>query len=252
MNGRTIRQGAEAGGILFKLLVLVTLIVVAGAIYLLRRPILRAIGGLLIVSEAPVPSDAIVVIGDDNFVGERAAQAAELFRERWAPRVVASGRYLRPYATIAELIARDLTEHGVPREAVVPFPHHGENTHDEAVALRGLLRERGWSRVIVVTSQSHTRRTRYIFRGVLGNSVTLRVVASGDAAFDPRAWWESRSGWKRFLYETAGMVVAIWEHWSDEDSKAPAARPAPGPSRSGWQPTSLPDPAACLAPGVVL
>ncbi|MBI3404294.1 MAG: YdcF family protein [Acidobacteria bacterium] len=220
---------SQRGGIILKLISCISILLVLGAIYLLRRPILRLIGGILVVSENPLPSDAIIVLGDDSFNGERATKAADLFRERWAAHVIASGRYIRPYATIADLEARDLAEHGVPQEAIVHFPNYAENTREEALAIRNLLRQRGWTRVIVVTSASHSRRARYIFQHVL-TGVEMRMVAAPEAAYDPNSWWESRSGWKRFLYESLGMIMALWELRSTDSTTAPPS----APSRSTW------------------
>ena len=62
----------------------------------------------------PRAADAIVMLGDDNYDADRATRAAELFKAGWAPRVIASGRYLRPYASIAELEEHDLIDRGVP------------------------------------------------------------------------------------------------------------------------------------------
>ena len=228
MNPQAARRTAQRGGILFKLLILLAGLAVLGLLYLLRGPLLRAAGNFWVVNETPLPADAIIVLGDDNFLGERAARAAELYHQRWAPRVVASGRYLRPYASAADLIQRDLITRGVPADAVVHFAHRASNTREEAIEVHRLLGERGWRRIVVVTSNSHTRRARYIFRGILGGGIEMRMVASSDADFDPNSWWQSRSGWKTVLYETVGFLVAIWELWGQD------APPAP-PRKSGSQ-----------------
>ena len=204
-------RGAERGGIISRLLSLLFLIALLGGIYIVRQPLLRAAGGFWVVSEAPAPADAILILGDDDFEADRAARAAELYRGRWAPLVVGSGRYLRPYASIAQLMQRDLTERGVPASAVVVFAHSARNTREEAQALRKLALERHWRHVLVVTSNYHTRRTRYIFRRVWPPDYEFRVIAASDVSYDPATWWESRNGVKLFLYESVGLCVAAWE-----------------------------------------
>jgi vancomycin permeability regulator SanA len=204
-------EAGQHGGILLKLLALLLLLALAGAVYLLRRPLLRAAGEWFIVDELPQPYDAIVVLGDDNYPADRATRAAELYKERWAPRVIASGHYLRPYASVADLERRDLMERGVPAEAIVPFANFAANTREEAYAVRGLLRQKGWRRVLVVTSNYHTRRARYIYRRVLDPGMEGRVMAARDSGFDPGAWWESRFGLKVFFRECAAMLVTFVE-----------------------------------------
>ena len=172
---------------------------------------LRAAGGFWVVSEEPAPADAILILGDDDYAADRASRAAELYRGRWAPLVVGSGRFLRPYASIAQLMQRDLTERGVPAKAVVVFAHSAGNTQEEAKALQKLAVERHWRHVLVVTSNYHTRRARYIFRRVWPPDYEFRVIAANDRSYDPATWWESRNGLKYFLYESVGLCVAAWE-----------------------------------------
>ncbi len=201
----------ERGGIFFRLLFLLFFLCLVFAAYLLRHPLLRMAGSFWVVNETPVPADAIVILGDDNYAADRATRAAELFKAGWAPRIIASGRYLRPYASIAEIEQHDLLDRGVPKDAIVPFAHRAENTREEAEALSQLLTTRGWKRVLLVTSNYHTRRADYICERAFSPGTTLRVVAAPDYEYDPRVWWQSRRGVKIFSHELVGMFVAMWE-----------------------------------------
>src|SRR6202011_2671001 len=100
---------------------LLILLVLLGLIYVARHPLLRAAGRFWIVEDPAQASSAIVMLSDDNYFGDRATRAAELSHAEGAPRVAASGRCLPPYTSIGELMQRDLTERGVPTEAVVVF-----------------------------------------------------------------------------------------------------------------------------------
>jgi len=205
----------EQGGILFRLLALVALLFFLAVLYAVRRPILRAAGWFWVVDDPPQQADAIIILSDDNFLGERASQAAALYRAGWAPRIVASGRQLRSYAGIAELMQHDLVQDGVPASAVIRFPHRASDTREEAKALSNLLAQRGWKRILLVTSNYHTRRARYICSHIFPPGTELRVIAAHDSEYDPNWWWESRKCVKTFFYETLGMIVAIWEMHRD-------------------------------------
>jgi hypothetical protein len=172
---------------------------------------MRLAGQLWVVDEPAEHADVIVVLSGDNYMGDRAAHAAELYRTALAPQVVASGRLLRPYAGVAEMTERDLESRGVPAASIVKFPHKAANTREEAEALAGLVAGRGWKRVLVVTSNYHTRRTRFIFSRVFKPEVTVRVSAARDSEFDPTHWWETRLGEKLFFNEVLGYAVAWWE-----------------------------------------
>ena len=198
---------AERGGIISRLLSLIFLAALFFMLYLARQPLLRLAGGWWVVSDPLQHADAIVVLGDDNFAGDRAAHAAELFQAGWAPQVVASGRMLRPYAGVADLIARDLQAKGVPAAAVVTFAHHADSTRSEAEALRDLVAQRHWHRILLVTSNYHTRRARYIFRKVFPSDVSISVSSAPDSGYDPDSWWRNRSGLKIFLYRKCGLLL---------------------------------------------
>jgi uncharacterized SAM-binding protein YcdF (DUF218 family) len=204
-------KAAERGGIVLNLIVLVSFVVLCAFLYLVRRPILRFMAESWIVEDADSKADALIVLSDDNFYADRATRAAELFREGKAPIVVASGRRLRPMAGIAELMEHDLVERGVPKDRIVRTAHDADNTREEAEALSKLAAQRKWHSVIVVTSNYHTRRARYIFHRVFPQGIEVYMASARDGDFDPQHWWEKRKSIKELTREFAGMVVAIWE-----------------------------------------
>ncbi|HEX2777534.1 MAG TPA: YdcF family protein [Candidatus Acidoferrales bacterium] len=205
------RRDSQRGGIFSKLLFLIFVVVLVAILYVARHPILRFAGDFWIVDETPQVSDVIVILSDDNYGADRAARAAQLFKSGMAPRVLASGRLLRPYAGIAELMERDLKALGVPANAIVPVTHRATNTREEAIADAQAIAAHGWKKVLLVTSNYHTRRANYIFERALPAGTELRVVSAPDSEYDPNTWWQTRNGLKRFLYESAGYVVAMWE-----------------------------------------
>jgi uncharacterized SAM-binding protein YcdF (DUF218 family) len=219
---RRSRWSRQRGGILGSLAGLLLIIVLCGAIYLARRPLMRFAGESWVVEDPLEHADAILVLSDDNFFADRATRASELFRQKLAPFIVASGRRLRPSAGIAELMEHDLVERGVPREAVIRFPQDADNTREEAIALAALVTEHHWHSVIVVTSNYHTRRARYIFKHIFPESIDARVASARDGDFDADHWWENRKSFKVFTRELAAMVVAMWELRGDSRYKAQA------------------------------
>jgi uncharacterized SAM-binding protein YcdF (DUF218 family) len=201
----------QRGGIIFKFLALCCFIAFLFVLFLIRHPLLRVMGGALIRSDSPRASDAIVILSDDNYQANRAAKAAELLKAGWAPRVVASGRYLRPYASISQLEQRDLRERGVPASSIVLFPHQARNTREECSALSPFLASRGWKRILIVTSNYHTRRADYICSRLLPAGTALHVIAAEDYDYNPDDWWDSRSGTEIFFHELYGSVLALWD-----------------------------------------
>ena len=229
-------SGDERGGIITRLIFLVFLAALLIVIYLVRHPLLRFTASEWIVEDVPAHCDAMIVLSDDNYEADRANRAAQLYRSQAAPIVVASGRLLRPYAGIGELMQHDLVERGVPQSAILVFKHTAENTREEAEALHSLIRDRGWKHLLIVTSNFHTRRARYIFSRVVPET-QVYVAAAADSDFDPNNWWEHRFGLKMFSAELGGMIVAMWE-LRHAPSAAPVSslmEPASGavPSKNG-------------------
>jgi uncharacterized SAM-binding protein YcdF (DUF218 family) len=201
----------EHGGIFFRLLFLLFLFGFLAVLYVARHPLLRLAGEFWVVDEPAAPSDALIVLGDDNYAADRAFHAAELYREKVAPVVVASGRMLRQNVSIADVMEHDLESYGVPATSIVKLAHRAGNTREEAAEAARLIQTRGWKRVLVVTSNYHARRTRFIYGRVLPSSISFHVSGARDSEFDPSRWWETRQGQKLFMNELAGYLVARWE-----------------------------------------
>ncbi len=203
----------EPGGIFVNLVILLFFVIFCAVLYLARRPILRLTAEWWIIEDPLDKADALIVLGDDNFYADRATRGAQLFREGKAPVIVASGRRLRPNAGmgIAELMEHDLVERGVPRDKIVRFAQDADSTLEEARSLAKLAKERKWHSVIVVTSNFHTRRARYIFQRVFPQGMEVRIASARDGDFDPEEWWEKRKSIKELTREFAGMVVTLWE-----------------------------------------
>jgi len=202
---------SERGRIFLNLLILLFFLLFCFVLYLVRRPILRFTAESWIVEDPLDKADALIVLGDDNFYADRATRAVQLFREGKAQVIVASGRRLRPNAGVAELIEHDLVERGVPKDRVLRFTYDGDSTLEEAEALVKLVTQKKWRRVIVVTSNYHTRRARYIFRRVFPQGMQVSVASARDGDFDPGHWWEKRKSIKELTKEFAGMLVTLWE-----------------------------------------
>ena len=201
---------SDRGRAISKLIALLFLFLLCLALYLVRRPVLRMVGEAWIVEDPLQKSDAIIVLGDD-FYADRSTLAAQLYRQGLAPVVVASGEQARPGASIAELMAHDLFERGVPKDKILRFPESADSTAGEARALEEFASEKKWRSVILVTSNYDTRRARYIFRRVFPGSVSVDIAGAQDAEFDPAHWYEKRNSIKRFILEMGGMAVALWE-----------------------------------------
>jgi uncharacterized SAM-binding protein YcdF (DUF218 family) len=93
------------------------------------------------------------------------------------------------------------------------------NTHDEAVAVTGLARQRGWRRLAVVTSPLHTRRACATFERQ-GLAIVCRASDSRDYSLNlRRAPADRLEAFRDWLYETVGIRVYRARGWVDAGKK---------------------------------
>jgi uncharacterized SAM-binding protein YcdF (DUF218 family) len=90
------------------------------------------------------------------------------------------------------------------------FEHPARSTQEEAEDVSVELRRLGAHKVLLVTSNFHTRRAARIFRAVAPD-LEFTVVGSDDPFFSPDGWWKNREGQKTALYEWM-KTVAAWVH----------------------------------------
>jgi uncharacterized SAM-binding protein YcdF (DUF218 family) len=98
--------------------------------------------------------------------GERLEAGIQLWQKRRAPWLVFTGARM-PWSKAAEVegaaSARAAIARGIPAEKVLLTREVG-NTAAEARAVADLMRERGWRKIILVTSAWHMRRAARQFR----------------------------------------------------------------------------------------
>jgi uncharacterized SAM-binding protein YcdF (DUF218 family) len=106
------------------------------------------------VESGRVRADVIVVLGGGSH--DRPEQAAELFKERIAPRILVSGLGDGP------IYRRSLIQAGVPSQSIL-MEDQSRTTRENAILAVNLLRRQGAQHVIIVTSWYHSRRALACF-----------------------------------------------------------------------------------------
>ena len=202
----------RARGCLVTLAATLAAVAVLGfVVYQLRAPLLTRVGGLLYHEDTLGPADAIAVLGGGRL--DRVVEAADLYAAGYAPIVLLTRTPEIPI--IAELQARGLdvsTELelrlgylealGVPREATTVLQRVVESTQAEAQLIAEWAESRQISRMIVVTTGSHTSRARLVFDRVLRGRPTETLIRPSSAfGFEPATWWHARSDLRNGLVE---------------------------------------------------
>ena len=187
-----------------------TALILAAAVLVLllfHTPVLAALGNFLVKAGPPQKADIIVVLAGDGF-GHRILTAGELVQQGYAPKAMISGPDGNYGKFECDLAIPFAAKAGEPESDFVHFEHHGRSTVEEAQAVVKKLREMGVKRVILVTSNYHTRRVGNIFRREAPD-LDFIVVAAPDEFFKPDNWWHYREASKTFVYEWM-KTVAEW------------------------------------------
>jgi uncharacterized SAM-binding protein YcdF (DUF218 family) len=169
--------------------------------------ILGALGGYLVQEEAPQKADAAVVLAGDSW-GNRILTAAQLERDGYVPKVLVSGPDGEYGLYESDLAIPFAVKHGYPESYFVAVTHGARSTRAEAVALLPEIRREGIRRLLVVTSNFHTRRAGRIFREAAPD-LTIVVVGAPDRYFTPQGWWRNREAQKTFVTEWE-KTIAGW------------------------------------------
>ncbi len=168
---------------------------------------LTALGRFLIVGEPPKNADVIVVLAGD-WRGRRILHAAELIKQGYASRALVSGPRHHYGLYEHELAIAFAVKHGYPADWFIGVPMNtADSTEDEAAQMVPELRRRGARRVLVVTSDYHTRRAGRIYRRKAPD-LDIRLVAAADAVFHAESWWKTREARKSFFLEMVKVVTS--------------------------------------------
>ena len=167
-------------------------------------------GELLIKSDPLEAADIVVVLAGDLY-GERILLGAELVEKGYASRVLVSGPKNFFGIPESELAIPFAVARGASEGIFDGFPIEAHSTLEEADRVDRELRRRGIRKALVVTSNFHTRRARYIFQKHGSKDVDYIFVAADYPEFRPEDWWRSRQGRKVFVLESLKTLHSWFE-----------------------------------------
>ena len=186
------------------------------------RPFLRLSASILIYSDPPAASDAIVVLAG----GEpgRAWEAADLYREKYAPVVAVTfdlpssdeielRRHGIELGTGSENYVRVLRGLGVPDGQIRRVEPAVEDTFDELIRVREFASRQEWKSLILVTSNYHSRRTKLTAGYLFPKTFQYRVVASRHGGLDRQNWWTKTSHIRIFVIEFEKLIAYSFYIW---------------------------------------
>jgi uncharacterized SAM-binding protein YcdF (DUF218 family) len=196
----------------FRTLLIVGLITLALVVYGALN-----VGRFLTKEDSIHKADVIAVLAGTQL--DRPLEAIDLYKAGYAPSIVlthetperALGVVARRGVTLLVKAdeARDaMIKLGVPESAIILPARIHDNTAQEAQTLHELARQRGWHRIIVVTSPYHLRRAGFAIRRELkGTGVAVEMRGTRYEPANPARWWTSREDVRWVIDEVSKLVA---------------------------------------------
>jgi uncharacterized SAM-binding protein YcdF (DUF218 family) len=162
-------------------------------LYLVHGLWLPVFGDFLVVKDKLEKSDVIIVLGTDP-KGDREAWAATLYEKGLAKRIIMCGYEVGWQVSTAEIMKRHAVHLGVPEQAIIlDYGWDNNGTWDNAINSLKIVKENSFKSAIVVTSNYHTRRSKYAFKRVFkASNVRILISPCPRGSFAPGEWWKSR------------------------------------------------------------
>jgi hypothetical protein len=155
--------------------------------------------GRILVADSPRRSDLILVLAGET--DHRPALALELLKQGYGRRVLmdvpADARiYEFSEVELAERYIHDISA----ADTISVCPIHGLSTREESHDVEKCLTPQDGNRILIVTSDFHTRRALSIFRHEIRGK-SFSVAAAHDSAQFGSLWWTHRQWAKTCLEE---------------------------------------------------
>lgn len=209
-------EGRKPGraGLLKWLFFLLAIIYILFSYY--HAPILTRLGRYLIVEHLPQKSDIIICLAGGNV--DRGLAVADAYKQGLALRIFMAreeppdGYELLKerginYPESVDLMIMLLEGLGIPRSAFLSSDRTVKSTYEEAKLVREIVKNGGYTSLIVITSPIHSRRAWFTFRKVFEEKdVRILMLPSSYSDFKPEGWWKKRRYLKEVIIEYEKLI----------------------------------------------
>jgi uncharacterized SAM-binding protein YcdF (DUF218 family) len=170
------------------------------------------------LSAPPQRVDAIVVfaggVGESGKAGggyqERVKHAVDLYTRGFGDHLVFSSGYAFAFRE-AEMMRDLAVGHGVPASAITLEPH-AATTYENVTRSRDILAERGWRRILLVSSPYHMRRASLTWERV-APEITVIPAPVPQSQFYQSAWGPNLEQVRAILHEYQAIAYYRWKGW---------------------------------------
>jgi len=135
-----------------------------------------------------IGADAIVVVSGDN---DRMKHAIDLYKQGYAPKLILSGGAKEGFTSDAKTMQLEASRSGISNEVVI-LEEKANNTYENTLFTKEIVKSQGFKSLILVTSPYHQRRVYETFKSVFrGSDVTFQNSPSIYSSWKADSWWKS-------------------------------------------------------------
>ena len=155
-------------------------------------------------------SDVIIVLGrgieDDGSLPPdpkaRVRKAAELYKDGVAPFVIMSGAWtyhfdINPTGSESKAMKEYAMELGIPEQAIIEESKSMDTIGNVYFTKKDIVEQKGFKDIVVVASEDHMPRVKYLFEKIYGKAYNLKFAIServiDDASYEREMAHESNS-----------------------------------------------------------
>lgn len=176
--------------------------------FVVKSPLLQSVADFLITDETAVKSDAIIVLGGE-IKGERTKRAVELYNQGLAGTLIFSdGTDLSWRTKAVDEMTALASQLGVP-DVAIKKETDSRSTYENAFYSKKVVLDSGFKSAIVVTTDWHSKRSKFIFDKVFeGSNIKLTYANAPDDRIDSlKDWWKDSEKQQIVLTEWAKFIV---------------------------------------------
>ncbi|ASA23800.1 YdcF family protein [Paenibacillus donghaensis] len=157
-------------------------------------------GRFLPYSQPPQQADVIIVLSGG---AERVEKAVELYNTGYAPFLILSNSKQANTSQgdmLQTALALKVNENAILTEEAAT------STYENATLTLPIMKEKGFTSAIVVSSDFHMRRVKFIFDHVYKNSAIELTYVSSDSGYNSKAWWKGAYNREKTYTEYIKMI----------------------------------------------
>lgn len=199
------------------LIVVFSFLLLAGLVYVFKRPLLRWCATSLIVEDKLQQADVLFVLSGGGY--DRGNEAARIIKVGYVQKVVCTGG--NPFVELKvfniDTLESDMTVANLRRllipDSIVTEIREGTSTKEESDIILHYCLQHQVKKAMVLSSKLHTHRIDEVFRKKLGKvGIELIVRGAPSSQFDEMLWWQSENGMIAVNNEWLKRMYYWWKY----------------------------------------